>query len=140
MVALTISSLSSISFIIHRHFNRALAFLIGVTGSSLSVFILKIFFNKERPVKAFYFESSPSLPSGHASIAIAMYGFLLFSVASHKGHPYKKATVWILTLIIILIGFSRLYLGVHYLSDVLIGYLIGLFWLLISIKLEKIIY
>ena len=132
-----ITFLSILSFYIHKHKNRILPLLISVSGSAITVFILKNIFGKARPAEASYFEPTFSMPSGHAAIAVALYGFILYIIWKHDKHRLKNPFIIFLFVLIILIGFSRLYLGVHYLSDVLVGYLIGFLWLLISIIFSK---
>ena len=130
--------LSSISFFIHKHIKRILPLIVSVTGSAITVFLIKNIFNTARPIsEAIYLESSPAFPSGHAASAIALYGFLLYTAYKHAHHPLKNPLIYFLFILIILIGLSRLYLGVHYLSDVLVGYLVGSFWLWLSIKFQK---
>jgi undecaprenyl-diphosphatase len=125
LVVVGVTILSSLSFWYHHHYQRILQLWIAVLGSSLSVFIIKNIFNISRPLKALYLENSPAFPSGHASIAVALYGFLFYTVWQSENHWFKRLFLILLAFLILLIGFSRLYLGVHYLSDVLIGYLIG---------------
>ncbi len=146
--------LSAISFYIHKHTARILPLLAAVGGSAATTFILKNIFFRARPLGALYLETGSSFPSGHATAAIALYGFLLYTIWSHSTLPSHEASDghskaswdkdWLhkilavfLSVLIILVGISRLYLGVHYLSDILVGYAIGLIWLLLSIKLHK---
>ncbi|TLN23523.1 phosphatase PAP2 family protein, partial [bacterium] len=86
--------------------------------------LLKLAFHAPRPywvnpqVKAFAAETSFGLPSGHAQNTLVMWGWLAVAFR-------RKWFSWVMALIILLIGLSRLYLGVHFLSDVLAGWLIG---------------
>lgn len=136
-VAVLLTALSIISFLIYGHKERILPLLISVCGSGLTVWIVKNLFDTARPINAFYTENSPAFPSGHSAIAVALYGFFLYLAAQHQNHPFKKPLVILLSAIIFLIGLSRLYLGEHYLQDIVFGYLIGFFWLIISIRVMK---
>ena len=129
--------LSAVSFYIHKHAYRILPLLISVGGSFATVFILKYAFDRARPLGNLYSEFSPSFPSYHAAAAIALYGFFLYIIWNHDKHRLKNPLVVFLAVLIVLIGLSRLYLGVHYLSDVLVGYAVGFIWLLISASLEN---
>ena len=76
-----------------------------------------------------------SFPSGHAMISIAVYGFLIYFVAKKVKKMYLKYfTIRILIILILGIGISRIYLGVHYPSDVLAGYILSLMILIIVIN------
>jgi undecaprenyl-diphosphatase len=78
-------------------------------------------------------ETGFSFPSGHATGSMAFYGFTAFILC--RLYPrYAKAVVTIAAVIILTIGMSRLYLGVHFPSDVVGGYLVGGLWLFIGIK------
>lgn len=112
-------------------------FLISVGGSFITGFLGKIIWQRPRPLAvAVYTESSWSFPSGHAILAVSLYGFLIyFFWKTLKKQPHKLAVLFFGLLVIIAVGFSRLYLGVHYLSDVLAGYLIGLVWLGLSLAI-----
>jgi undecaprenyl-diphosphatase len=77
-----------------------------------------------------------SYPSGHATSGFIFYGLLVYLVwKTNIPKPYKWLTSSILILFSLLIGFSRIYLRVHYASDVVAGFCIGLAWLALSIWL-----
>ncbi len=114
--------------------------LVAVAGSSIFTFMGKIIFHRPRPSAAVYYEHSFSFPSGHAAISMAFYGFVTYCLIKIS-HKWKtKINLFLSGLIVILlIGFSRLYLGVHYLSDVWGGYLVGGIWLVIAISLSELL-
>ena len=75
-----------------------------------------------------------SYPSGHSMISIAVYGFLIYYVYHKvKNKALKIALIILLSLLIILIGISRIYVGVHYPSDVLGGYTLSLLIIIVVI-------
>jgi len=87
----------------------------------------KFFIHRARPENAVYFENSFSFPSGHAMISIVFYGLLGFLLIRHlKNRKWKIVVFCVCFVLAVAIGLSRLYLGVHYLSDVCGGYLLGL--------------
>lgn len=109
-----------------------------IIGSEAFTFLSKIIFHRLRPANAVILEGSASFPSGHATIAVAFYGFLVYlSWRSLKKKRFRLLTMLGAILIILAIGFSRLYLGVHYISDVWAGYLVGLLWLIIGISITE---
>jgi hypothetical protein len=81
-------------------------------------------------VQAFTTETTFGLPSGHAQIAAGLWGVMAVSVK----RPWAKIA---LVLVIFLIGLSRIYLGVHFVSDVILGWLLGGLLLLAYLKLER---
>lgn len=118
------------------------ALWIALIGGSATTYLLKIIIDRPRPIDAVILEDSASFPSGHATIAVAFYGFfayLLFNNIKniHTSQKYRASIILAGAVLIFLIGFSRLYLGVHYLSDVLAGYLVGLLWLLVGIGYNR---
>jgi membrane-associated phospholipid phosphatase len=76
---------------------------------------------------------SPSFPSGHATGAMAVYGFLAYAIARELPgwRPRFEVAFWSGVLILV-IGFSRIYLSAHYLTDVAAGFLVGGFWLVVA--------
>lgn len=112
--------------------------LLSIAGSEIFTSIGKVVFHRARPNVAIYPENSFSFPSGHATIAIAFYGFLAYILIKNAKQWKRKINIFFTGLIlIILIGFSRLYLGVHYVSDVWGGYLAGAIWLIIAIGFSE---
>jgi membrane-associated phospholipid phosphatase len=98
--------------------------------------VLKMALASPRPywfdpqIPAFAEETSFGLPSGHAQNAASIWGLIAASIHSKTGK-------FLLVLLIFLIGFSRIYLGVHFISDVLLGWLVGGLLLWLFLKLEK---
>ena len=101
--------------------------------------ILKFIFHRPRPTGYRLLEiGGYSFPSGHAMASMAFYGFLIYLVHKFiKNNTIKKLIIILNILIIILIGISRIYLGVHYCSDVLVGYSISIIYLMLYIKVLK---
>lgn len=78
-----------------------------------------------------------SFPSGHAMVTMVTYGYLIYVVDHYIKQKWLKYTlIGFLIFIILSVGISRIYLGVHYLTDVLAGYSISLFYLMIVTKLK----
>jgi undecaprenyl-diphosphatase len=91
----------------------------------------KILVRRVRPIDPAYLETSFSFPSGHASMSMIFYGFAAYVLVRHlKAWRYRVNAFFFCSIVIVAIGFSRLYLGVHYWSDVWAGYLLGFLILL----------
>ena len=115
-----------------------LSFFIAVTGSGAFTYLGKLAFHRPRPELAVYAEHSFSFPSWHATIAVAFYGFVGYLLMRFSQSWSRKVNIFFTTiLIIIAIGFSRVYLGVHYISDVWSGYLVGAMWLIIAVSFSE---
>ncbi len=97
---------------------------------------LKLFFAKPRPHlwTPLIIEHSYSFPSGHALGSAVVYGFLAILLASRYPH-YRLGIFGGAVVIVSAIGLSRLFLGVHYPTDIIAGYAIGLIWLTTSIRI-----
>ena len=80
-------------------------------------------------------ETGYSFPSGHSMVSMAFYGYLIYLIYRFVKNKYLKwISIVLLSLLICLIGISRIYLGVHYTSDVLGGFLISISYLVIYIS------
>ena len=104
-------------------------------SSVLLMFLLKMFFQRDRPLSPLLRAAKGySFPSGHALMSITFYGLIIFIVWQNIKIAWLKWTLTVLlALLIITIGSSRVYLRVHYSSDVLAGFAVGLMWLLLSL-------
>ena len=117
-----------------------ISFLVVILGSQLFTQLGKIAFHRPRPQMALFAEHSFSFPSGHSAISIAFYGFLIYVLLRNIRTKKTKTIIFSFVILALLIGFSRLYFGVHYFSDVWAGYLIGALWLIIGISLSEWMY
>jgi membrane-associated phospholipid phosphatase len=123
-----------------NHKKFIIPFFLVVIGADAITFFGKIFFHRQRPLSGALNETDFSFPSGHATIAVAFYGFLAYMLARSSNKKYHGIIIFLAVLMILLIGYSRLYLGVHFVTDVLAGYLVGLTSLLVGVyKTERFI-
>lgn len=129
-----IAGLLVVTLYYHKKTKFILPYFIALVGSAGTMYLTKLIFYKPRPLDfALYLESGYSFPSGHATLAMALYGFLIYIIYKQKNYRLKNLVILGLILVILAIGFSRIYLGVHYLSDVLFGYLLGFIWIWIGL-------
>ncbi|MGI6207475.1 MAG: phosphatase PAP2 family protein [Anaerolineae bacterium] len=101
-------------------------------GGGLTSMVIKALVDRPRPdvVAALVQEHSFSFPSGHSLVAMAFYGAVALTLAPSIGRRSARLAVYATAgVVIILVGVSRVYLGVHYPSDVLGGYSLGVLWL-----------
>mgnify|MGYP004455065145 CR=1 FL=1 len=115
--------------------NKRVGALIGINISIITIInqLLKFILQRPRPTEfRIVNESGYSFPSGHSMISMAFYGFLAYLIYKNIKNKYVK---WILIIVLLLlpllIGISRIYLGVHYTSDVLAGFLISISYLIV---------
>jgi len=110
-----------------------------VVGSHAFVFLGKILVQRARPTGfSFYQEISFSFPSYHATLAVAFYGFITYVLLrTFAQWQHRMVILFSGIVLIFLVGLSRMYLGVHYLSDVLGGYSVGVLWLIVGITVAE---
>jgi membrane-associated phospholipid phosphatase len=116
-----------------RHWRRAALFLLIImAGAGLLNAVLKHFYARARPTAFFDFypvPSSYSFPSGHTLFATCFFGGVAVLASHRLDAPWARLTVWLLAfLAVAVIGLSRVYLGVHYPSDVIGGFAAGVVW------------
>ncbi len=112
--------------------------VLAAVGAEIITTGLKLGFQRDRPFFSdpLATEQTYSFPSGHASVSLAVYGTLGFIAARQLGNRRAQVAVLVAAAaLILLIGFSRLYLGVHFLSDVVAGYSIGIAWVALCVVL-----
>jgi undecaprenyl-diphosphatase len=113
----------------------------ALAGEELLQYVLKSAFHRARPVA--FFGRSPtdySFPSGHALGSLCFYAMLAGLLSLHIRSRSARALVWVGSAVLILaIGISRIYLGVHYPSDVLAGYLVAMVWVnvLFAVRMRR---
>jgi undecaprenyl-diphosphatase len=131
IVVLTVVGVAGLFLFLTRHKFSALLLLVATAGGILLNTILKLGFQRPRP-SVFEWKTevaSSSFPSGHATSAVVVYGTVAYLAARlHKTSWARVLTLFGASLYIFVICVSRLYLGVHYPSDVLAGAVIGLAW------------
>lgn len=129
------------SMVLLRQHKRRHVFILWLllAGVSLLVQVGKRQFVRPRPLSvAYYHEVGFSFPSGHSATALTLYGLLAYWWIRRS--PNVRSRLWVgagAISLILAVGFSRIYLGVHYLSDVLGGYLLGICWLIMGIVLTE---
>lgn len=123
--------LAGIFLWISRHRFSVLLLAIAVIGGQAMNALLKDAFNRPRPTVVEHATevASYSFPSGHAMAATVAYGTVAYLVGRLEPTRVQRLTTWtVAVVIILLIGLTRIYLGVHYPSDVLAGFVAGAAW------------
>lgn len=121
--------------------NKKISFLVTLNLglSFLFSYLLKEIFMRARPIGiALVTEHGYSMPSSHAMVSISFFGFLFYYL--YKNYPkgtLKTVLLCFLLFYILMIGISRIYLGVHYASDVLLGFTFGLLYLIGFVKVFR---
>jgi undecaprenyl-diphosphatase len=134
-LALTIASIATIVPLAVRKLEReAKLFAITMLGGSLLNMTLKLAFKRTRPVP-FFNLSTPetySFPSGHSLMSACFFGALAALLTARVKSKRVRLIIWsIATAMFLIIGLSRIYLGVHYTTDVIAGFTAALIWILI---------
>ncbi|MCX6738957.1 MAG: phosphatase PAP2 family protein [Candidatus Parcubacteria bacterium] len=135
---ITATVLLSAVFYFYKKMAYYVLFLGMMIGSSAFVYILKDLISRPRPsfIAPVITETSVAFPSGHAALSVVFYGLIAYLFARNtKNTQTQKNIVAVWIFIFILIGSSRLHLGVHFVSDVIAGYATGFFWISLGILL-----
>lgn len=120
-----------IIFFLLKRRRAAIVFALTMLGSTVLLVTLKTVFHRTRPDPFFdtVLPVSYSFPSGHALSSFCFYGALAAIITNRINNRLIQILIWIFAaLLVALIGLSRIYLGVHYPSDVLAGYTVALIW------------
>jgi len=134
---LVIVSVSTIAYLIMRHRRRtALLLVVLIVSGTLLSSALKRTYGRDRPdVRTpLAHETSPSFPSGHAQLSAVIY--LTIGVLLGRSEPRRRLRVFwfvLALLLTILVGCSRFYLGVHYPTDVIAGWAVGMAWAAVGV-------
>jgi membrane-associated phospholipid phosphatase len=149
-IMLSITSLANPEFVViivalstgwllwKRQFNKTKILILACAGALILNQGMKIIFNRPRPTlwQLLLNETSFGFPSGHALGSIVLYGLLAYFYAVYR--PDQAKGIYLFSVVLIgSIGFSRLYLGVHYPTDIIAGYITGWLWLMVCIWLLR---
>lgn len=137
--------LTVVVIILIKGLKNKLFLLTGIVGTAGLNVVLKHIIQRERPnINRLIPEKGYSFPSGHSMMSMAFYGMLIFLIFKYvKNTALKWTLIVILTILLSTIGITRIYLGVHYPSDVIGGFLVSLTYLFIlteiynKVKIEE---
>lgn len=131
-VIVVIALAGTVALGVWRRWPELILWIGAIGGGSVLTIVLKALIRRPRPMLAnpIDLEASWSFPSGQALMAVITYGLLAYLlIVRLRQWRWQVALALASLFLVVLIGFSRLYLGVHYLSDVLAGYAAGMCWL-----------
>ncbi len=144
--AFVLITITILSLIILKNKKIGLCITLNLALSTLLNVLLKNIIQRPRPEGYRLIEETGfSFPSGHSMVNTAFYGLLIYLIIKNvKNKKLKYALSILISILILAIGFSRIYLGVHYTSDVLAGFLISVAYLIVFttilhdiLKIEK---
>jgi membrane-associated phospholipid phosphatase len=124
--------LVAVALLVQRSWSVLVVWLVAALGGEALNLLLKNLFSRPRPSfdRPLVVETSYSFPSGQAMESLVVYGMLAyFAVLILKGRGKSALSVGVVAVLVVLIGFSRVYLGAHYFSDVVGGFAAGGAWL-----------
>lgn len=130
-----LSTICIILFIIIKNKKIGLSIIMNIASIAILNQVLKKILQRPRPTEFRIIEETGySFPSGHSMVSMAFYGYLIYLIYKYIKNKYVKCiSIVLLSILICSIGISRIYLGVHYTSDVLGGFLISVSYLIIYI-------
>ena len=134
--AIFVISLTTILFFVIKDKKIGISIITNLGIVTILNQIIKFIMQRPRPTEFRIIEETGySFPSGHSMISMAFYGYLIYLIYKYAKNKYIKWTsIILLSILICSIGISRIYLGVHYTSDVLGGFLISISYLIIYIS------
>lgn len=126
-------------FLVFKHRMELILFVWVALGSQLLNTLFKLWFRRERPtIHRLIEQEGFSFPSGHSMAAFSLYGAIAYLLWRHMRHRAQRTLLILFTVLMTAgIGWSRVYLGVHYPSDVIGGYAASGAWLMLSIVCFK---
>ena len=135
--AIFVISLTTILFFLIKDKKIGISIIANLGIVTILNQIIKFIMQRPRPTEFRIIEETGySFPSGHSMVSLAFYGYLIYLIYKYINNKHLKRTLIILlSVLICIIGVSRIYLGVHYTSDVLGGFLISFAYLIIYIEL-----
>lgn len=137
--AIFVISLTTILFFVIKDKKIGISIITNLGIVTILNQIIKFIMQRPRPTEFRIIEETGySFPSGHSMVSMAFYGYLIYLIYRYIKNKYIKwSLIVLLSILICLIGISRIYLGVHYTSDVLGGFLLSISYLVVYISLIK---
>lgn len=137
--AIVLITITLLSFIVIKNKKIGMYITLNLLIQTTLNLIIKNIFQRPRPVEYRIIEETGySFPSGHSMASMAFYGFIIYLIYKNIKNQYIKwISMSLLGILIVAIGFSRIYLGVHYTSDVLGGFLLTIAYLMIFTSIIK---
>ncbi|MBS3165838.1 bifunctional DedA family/phosphatase PAP2 family protein [Candidatus Woesearchaeota archaeon] len=139
-------SIASLSLILlgvliyKKRWYHSVLFVAGMFGGLLLELLTKSIFHRTRPLNGLIAETGYSFPSAHAMISLIYFSLLLYVFKDDIKNIYLKSIFALgCIMMFLLIGFSRIYLNVHWFSDVIAGFALGLFWITLLILAYKVV-
>lgn len=134
--AIFVISLTTILFFVIKDKKIGISIITNLGIVTILNQIIKFIMQRPRPTEFRIIEETGySFPSGHSMVSLAFYGYLYLIYKYINNKHLKRTLIIVLSVLICIIGVSRIYLGVHYTSDVLGGFLISFAYLIIYIEL-----
>jgi len=140
IVLFSLSLVVGVGFFVKKNYRAMILLIATVVGSSLLNEVLKVSFHRTRPLPFFDITApnSYSFPSGHALMSFCFYSSMAALISRRSKSRTVRITVWALASVLILaIGVSRIYLGVHYPSDVVAGYAAAFIWIVFIVVVDR---
>ena len=137
--AIFVISLTTILFFVIKDKKIGISIITNLGIVTILNQIIKFIMQRPRPTEFRIIEETGySFPSGHSMVSLAFYGYLIYLIYKYVKNKYLKwISIVLLSILICSIGISRIYLGVHYTSDVLGGFLLSISYLVIYISSIK---
>ena len=137
--AITLIGLTIIFLLVIKNKKISLSILLNLGISAFLNILLKNIIQRPRPDEfRLISETGYSFPSGHSMVSMAYYGYLIYLIFKFvKNKKLKTFLITILCILILSIGISRIYLGVHYTSDVIAGFVLSISYLIIYTSIIK---
>ena len=135
-----ILSIAGALFLFFKGKKRVAIFIaFSVGGGALISYTTKIIFHRMRPENGLIEASSYSFPSGHAMMSAIFFSLVIYIFGNYiRNETHRRLFITANIGLLLLSGLSRLYLNVHWLSDVVAGYLFGLSWFMCVLALKKV--
>jgi len=136
-VLMPLSALLVLALLFKKKYHKAIFAFVVLAAGVITGEVLKYGINRLRPFNSLIIENDPGFPSGHTLMSTIFFLILIYEYRNEIKKSWKGAFVIFFTLVFVMIGLSRLYLNVHWISDVLSSFLIGGFWFCFFVFLDK---